>query len=246
MDKNYYNAYEVRYKKVYEAGIERWGHSPNDPELVNILTKWVEENQLRGKSIIEFACGEGASGLILSHLGCTYHGIDISQSALNKSREILKNYPNATVSLIDMVNKKIEGSFDAALDVMGFHMLVVDSDREKYLKNAYSCLKGGSPMLFFRESYRIDAYEGEIESFEKWKEISGEDYDRLHKRIAKGVDQDVEVYIPLVPSRAKTKNGYQKELSKAGFIIDHIKEMDVNINCPNSVTFFVHRPKENK
>ena len=58
----YYMAYENRYQKVYEAGAERWGHSPDDVELIATLTKWVDENQLKGKRIIEFACGEGSSG----------------------------------------------------------------------------------------------------------------------------------------------------------------------------------------
>jgi len=45
----YYTAYENRYQKVYEAGAERWGHSPDDEELISTLTAWVEENQLKGK-----------------------------------------------------------------------------------------------------------------------------------------------------------------------------------------------------
>ncbi|MCL2776313.1 MAG: hypothetical protein FWD71_23670 [Oscillospiraceae bacterium] len=65
-NKPYYLAYEARYKKVYEAGFERWGHSPDDEELIAYLTEWVNKYNLQGKRIIEFACGEGASGEILS------------------------------------------------------------------------------------------------------------------------------------------------------------------------------------
>jgi hypothetical protein len=56
----YYLAYESRYQKVFSAGIERWGHAPDDEVLFSTLKKWVEENQLQGKRVIEFACGEGA------------------------------------------------------------------------------------------------------------------------------------------------------------------------------------------
>lgn len=65
--------------------MERWGHSPDDEILYNTLKTWVEENGLKGKKIIEYACGEGACGVILSELGCIYHGVDISPFAIEKS-----------------------------------------------------------------------------------------------------------------------------------------------------------------
>ena len=89
MNEPYYKAYEKRYQAVFSAGAERWGHSPDDAVLYNTLKSWVEENHLQGKSIIEYACGEGACGAILSELGCIYHGVDISPSAIEKSQKIL-------------------------------------------------------------------------------------------------------------------------------------------------------------
>lgn len=89
MDKKpYYLAYEKRYKTVFEAGAERWGHSPDDQVLFETLKQWVQENNLTGKKVIEFACGEGASGVILSQLGCHYHGVDIAPSAVLKSKKL--------------------------------------------------------------------------------------------------------------------------------------------------------------
>lgn len=136
----YYLAYEKRYQTVYEAGGERWGHSPNDQELYITLKEWVTANNLTGKNIIEFACGEGASGVILSELGCVYHGIDISPSAVMRAKETLRRYPNAKVDILDMVQEATSGKYDAALDCMGFHMLVTDEDRQSYLRNAFLSL----------------------------------------------------------------------------------------------------------
>ena len=85
----YYWAYEKRYQAVYEAGISRWGHSPEDAVLYKTLKTWVETNGLQGKKVIEFACGEGACGVILSKLGCIYRGFDISPSAIEKAKEAL-------------------------------------------------------------------------------------------------------------------------------------------------------------
>lgn len=240
--KPYYTAYENRYQKVYEAGAERWGHSTDDEELNSTLTAWVEDNRLKGKRVIEFACGEGGAGVILSRLGCIYHGIDIAPSALEKARVVLKNYPNAKVSLLDMVNQQIDEKYDAALDVMGLHMLVTDSDRANYLYNAFSCMKSGAPMLFFRESYRVNAYEGPVSSFDDWLALTGEDYITPEQRFARCGNKEVEVYIPLLPARAKNWEGYMREMAEAGFKVDAIVEMGINNEIVYSASIYVHKP----
>ena len=237
--KPYYTAYENRYQKVYEAGAERWGHSPDDPELISLLTAWVEKNQLRRKRIIEFACGEGGAGVILSKLGCIYHGVDIAPSAVEKARATLENYPNAKVSLLDMVSQQIDEKYDAALDVMGLHMLVTDSDRANYLNNAFSCLNSGAPMLFFRESYRVNAYEGPVASFDYWLALTGDDYKKPEQRFAECGNNKVEVYIPLVPARAKNREGYMREMIEAGFKVNAILEMETNSKIVYSASIYV-------
>lgn len=235
----YYMAYENRYKKVYAAGASLWGHSPDDEILIKALSKWVDDNGLRGKRIIEFACGEGSCGIILSKLGCIYHGVDIAPSAIKKAKAALADYPYATVSQLDMVNEKPIGEYDAALDVMGFHMLVTDHDRQKYLKNVLASLRDGAPALFFRESYRVNAYEGVVGSFDEWKQISGSDYDTPEEREIMG--SDIKVSIPLVPARARTKDGYISEMTAAGFAVDDFVEMDINMQCPYSASIYVHK-----
>ena len=244
MKEPYYMAYEKRYQAVFSAGAKRWGHSPDDEVLYNTLKSWVEENDLRGKSIIEYACGEGACGVILSELGCIYHGVDISPSAIEKSKDSLKRYPNATVEILDMVKGSVKEKYDAALDCMGFHMLVTDSDRNCYLKNAYDSLKENAPMLFFRESYRRDgAYYGDVNSIEEWAQITGEDYKTLQSRQVKSSDGGgvVEVLIPLLPARAKDKNGYVEELENIGFDVEKFVEMDTSTAIPHSASIYVRK-----
>ncbi|MGN1345449.1 MAG: class I SAM-dependent methyltransferase, partial [Eubacteriales bacterium] len=158
MNQPYYMAYEDRYRKVFAAGIELWGHEPDDATLEQTLAEWVEKNHLTGGKVIDFACGEGACGLILTKLGCRYHGVDIAPSAVRAAQERLRTVPDARVSLLDMVKDVTGETYDAALDCMGLHMLLTDADRDAYLKNAYASLKPGAPMLFFREAYRENAY----------------------------------------------------------------------------------------
>lgn len=244
MKEPYYLAYEKRYQAVFSAGAERWGHSPDDEVLYNTLRSWVEENNLRGKSIIEYACGEGACGVILSELGCIYHGVDISPSAIEKSKEALKKYPNATVEVLDMVKGSVKEKYDAALDCMGFHMLITESDRNCYLKNAYGSLKENAPMLFFRESYRRNgAYHGVVSSIEEWEQITGEDYKTPQLRQVRSSDNEetIEVFIPLVPARAKDRDGYMEEFEKVGFDVENFIEMGVSTAIPYSASIYVRK-----
>ena len=244
MKEPYYKAYEKRYQAAFSAGAERWGHSPDDEVLYNTLKAWVEENNLQGKRIIEYACGEGACGVILSELGCIYHGVDISPSAIEKTEKLLEKYPNATVEVLDMVKESVKEKYDAALDCMGFHMLVTDKDRELYLKNAYNSLKENSPMLFFRESYRKDGtYYGIVNSIEEWEQITGEDYRSLQARqVRSSYDGNVvEVLIPLLPARAKDKNGYFEEFEGVGFNVENFVEMDASTAIPHSASIYVRK-----
>ena len=148
MDKPYYLAYEERYQAAFAAGIDYWGHDPGDTTLAEALDGWVKANRLSDRRVIEFACGEGAAGILLSRLGCRYLGVDIAPSAVEKTKQRLAGFPDAQVRLLDMVAQAAGDEYDAALDCSGLHMLVTDQDRRAYLQNAFHSLKPGAPMLF--------------------------------------------------------------------------------------------------
>ena len=214
----YYMAYERRYEAAYAAGIEFWGHAPHNERLLNALIAWVDENDLRGKRVIEFGCGEGASGVILAELGCVYCGYDVAPSAIEKASERLAPYANAAAEVCDLAHPQNLGAFDAALDVMALHMLVADSDRKQYLENMCNALKPNAPVLFYRECYRDNAYSGAVADFDEWKRIYPDvDYDTPQLRTALHTGSEVEVNVPLLPSRVKTEDDYRTELSAAGF-----------------------------
>jgi hypothetical protein len=141
-----------------------------------------------------------------------------------------------------MVNQKVDGIYDAGLDVMGLHMLVTDSDRSNYLKNAFSCLKNGAPMLFFRESYAVNAYEGQVGSFDDWLAITDGDHETAQQRTVKCKNNEIEVYVPLVPARAKTREGYIHEMMEIGFAIDTIQAMEASNKIIYSASIYVYKP----
>ena len=245
----YYMAYEKRYRAVFAAGAERWGHSPEDPVLVQTLEKWVEENHLSGKCVIEYACGEGACGVILSRLGCIWHGVDVSPAAVEKAQEAVREFPDASVQVLDMVKDTAAGPYDAALDCMGFHMLVTDADRSAYLKHACSSLRDGAPMLFFRQSYRSDGdpravHKGVIRSIEEWEAVTGSDYSTPQLRRTFTDSGEIEVFIPLVPARANDRDGYIAEMEGAGFAVEKFEEMDESEAIRYSASISVRKPHQ--
>ncbi|WDV47761.1 class I SAM-dependent methyltransferase [Clostridiaceae bacterium M8S5] len=239
-NKNYYNNYEERYRILHQAGIESWGQSAEDEDLIFTLTKWVEKYNLVGKKVIEFACGEGACGLILSKLGCIYHGVDIAPSAIETTQQLLANYPNARVTLLDMVKETLEDKYDAALDVCGLHMLITDSDRAKYLTNVFSSLKDNSPMLFYNESYRDNAYMGTVKSIHDWYEVMNIDKSPK-QRVIKIEEKDIEIAIPILQARPKNKELYIKEMVGVGFIVDEVI-INTYQDVQTSANIYVHKP----
>lgn len=241
--KPYYKKYEQRYQAVYAAGADLWGYTPENEDLNQVLTQWVQDQQLTGKTILELCCGEGSAGVILSKLGYSYHGVDVAPSALETAKRQLAPYPNADIALVDLVKDTLPGQYDAAFDVMGFHMLLTDQDRAAYLKNAFGALTPGAPMLFFRESYQEDAYVGPVTSYEQYIDILGGGYDVPVKKYAKKGSEKVEVMIPRMPGRYKTEAGYRRELTEAGFIVD-----DFQVECGWNgwrpfASIWVHKPK---
>lgn len=241
MNEIYYERYEDRYRTVYAATSDFWGHTPDDPELREILSEWSVRYGLVGKSIVEYACGEGASGVILSELGCHYLGVDLAPSAIEKAASLLSPYSNARVQRLDMVLDALPAEcFDAALDVMGLHMLLTDHDRARYLSNVFNALKPGAPMLFINESYNPEAYEGPVSSFDDWKRITGLDFDHPEERRVRNTD--VTVQLKLLPARPKTRTGYFAELEHAGFIVDQFIENGKSKKIVHSATIYAHKP----
>lgn len=239
----YYLAYERRYQTVYASGATLWGNTINDEVLVNTLTDWVKKNDLCGKRVVEYACGEGSVGVILSRLGCIYHGVDIAPSAVERSKQALAEYPNATVTLLDMVSERIKGMYDAAVDSMGLHMIVTDTDRKKYLNNVNAALNSNAPALFFRESFRADLKSYQVNSIEEWVAITGEDYEKPNARQVTNDGVTYTVNIPVVPARAKNKSDYINEMNEAGFTVEDFIEMDVSNLITHSATLYVRKER---
>lgn len=245
MNERYYLAYESRYRAVFGAGAAHWGFTPDNAWLKETLTAWVDANHLRGKHILEFACGEGACGVILTDLGCRWTGIDAAPSAVEKAKTA-NTSPSAAVYCGDCVRDSVQvigalPPFDAALDVMGYHMLLTDAHRAAYLSHLTGQLPAGSPVLFLHESYRSDAYIGSVDSAEQWLEITGGDYTTPQPRTIHTPNGTAEVSIPLLPARARELAGYTSEFTRAGLALEKFEPNGENPHCPWSANFYTRK-----
>ncbi|MBQ8509000.1 MAG: class I SAM-dependent methyltransferase [Clostridia bacterium] len=234
----YYLAYEKRYSTVFSAGATHWGFTADNPWLIGTLTDWVDTNNLRGRRVLEFACGEGAIGRILSGLGCIWTGCDIAPSAVEKAKQATAAFPSAAVLRRDCVREPMEGQFDAAIDVMGLHMIITDADRAGYLSHLTGSLREGAPVLFLHETYRADAYTGTVASIEEWGRISGSDYTTPQPRTITTPGGQAEVMLPLLPARAKNLNGYTADFKEAGLTIEKFEPNGENVHCLYSANFY--------
>lgn len=238
----YYMAYEERYRAVEAAGGGTWGHSAEDHGTNAALESWVRENALIGKCVAEFACGEGAGGVILSRLGCVYSGFDIAPTAVEKARRALAEFPGASVRQLDMVRQRLpENSLDGALDMSGLHMLVTDAHRAAYLKNVFWALKPSAPALFWQEAYREDAYEGPVMSIEEWERMSGLDFHTPESRTIGNTGR--EVMLRLLPARPRTEEGYMREFQAAGFEVLEVRKLGDTDFMASSAGIWVRKPE---
>ena len=78
---------------------------------------------------------------------------------------------------------------------------------------------------------------------EEWERITGEDYETPQLRqIRNSNDGSIaEVFIPLLPARAKDKNGYVEELENVGFDVERFAEMDIFADTPHSANIYVRK-----
>jgi SAM-dependent methyltransferase len=222
-DGPYYAAYERRYASLYAQGVQHWTAHPEElrviSEAVGAFLGTVTPQTPRPLHVIEFSCGEGFVGEVLLSQGHRYTGIDLAPSAIEKARVRLGKFGDRVCLLVaDILDLSSisAATFDAGIDIGCLHMLVVDADRNRYLRNAHRILKSEARMLF-REAYRSDASAEIVASYEAWVEKTGVDVGKPQVREAWVNGKRIEVEIPCIAARARTVEQYRQELADLGF-----------------------------
>lgn len=125
--KQYYEAYEERYKAVHQLGIQ-WAEKGPTPIVENMIHKY---NISKNTKVLEIGCGEGRDAIYLHNNGYNVYGTDISQEAVNYciAKSGYKNFFQ-----LDAVNGSTNEKFDYIYAIAVIHMLVLDDDRKKFLQ----------------------------------------------------------------------------------------------------------------
>ena len=130
MEKEYYKAYEKRYKQLHENNLS-WETDVKTNIIEDTIIKYSID---KAASILEIGCGEGRDAKYL--LGKNYNVLatDVSKEAINYCKKIDKEHSN-NYEVLDVLDcDDYSKKFDFIYSVACLHMLVLDEDRNKYFE----------------------------------------------------------------------------------------------------------------
>lgn len=128
VEKRYYEAYDLRYRQVHEAGLTWFGAQPT-PIVAEMMAKYGVRPEM---PMLEIGCGEGQDAAVLLGAGCDLLATDVSPEAIRFCRE---KYPQwaAHFTALDCLKDDPDQRFDFIYAVAVLHMLVPDADRQRLL-----------------------------------------------------------------------------------------------------------------
>jgi cyclopropane fatty-acyl-phospholipid synthase-like methyltransferase len=127
--KEYYEAYDDRYKQVHAQSL-RWFSNKNSKIVDDIIQKY---NIQKTMNILEIGCGEGRDSIHLLENGYNLLASDISLAAISYCKKNYLNYKDSFIvlnCLVDRMDKKYDFIFAIAV----LHMLVLDKDRNAFFQ----------------------------------------------------------------------------------------------------------------
>lgn len=125
MEKQYYEAYEDRYRRVHEEKLQWFSDEPT-PMVLRVAS-----GLSKGSRILELGCGEGRDARALLKAGYRVLASDISPEAIGYCRERDPEHRDA-YAVLDCLTQSLPEKFDLIYAVALVHMLVEDSHRAAF------------------------------------------------------------------------------------------------------------------
>lgn len=126
---SYYNAYDLRYRQVHAQNLQ-WASDEPTPIVAQALHRYPLPTEAK---LLEIGCGEGRDAFSLLRQGRHLLAVDVSEEAVtycrNKFPEFAGNF-----QVMDCVAGQLEERFDFIYSVAVLHMLVEDSDRNRFYR----------------------------------------------------------------------------------------------------------------
>ena len=126
-EKNYYEAYDDRYKQVHEKSLTWFADSPS---------KIVEEVLLKYQvpktsKLLEIGCGEGRDAIYLLNQNYNITATDISPAAVGFCKTSFPEYAER-FRILDCLSQTCEERFEFIYAIAVLHMLVLDEHRKLF------------------------------------------------------------------------------------------------------------------
>lgn len=129
MNRNYYEAYDDRYRQIHSQGLQWFADAPT-PIVAETINEFKIYHQHR---ILEIGCGEGRDAYPLLRQGYRVLATDISPTAIAYAKakwpEFAENF-----RVLDCISDKTEEKYDIIYAVAVLHMLVEDSHRDAFYR----------------------------------------------------------------------------------------------------------------
>ena len=134
--------YGTLFSKVYDAF--GWNFYPE--EFAELLLKWMKENEITVRSMLDIGCGTGVLCHVLQEHGIKAHGMDLSEGMIKVARE---KYPEIPFEQGNMITYETSRRFDlvtSTCDAMN-HILNPE-DLEQAMRHVHTYLAPGGYFLF--------------------------------------------------------------------------------------------------
>ena len=127
--RNYYEAYEERYKTIHAKGYSWAGDVPT-PIVLDVIRRYGISKKAR---ILEIGCGEGRDSQTVLENGFDLLATDISPEAISYCKSRMPQHKDR-FQVLDCLADKHQGTdlYDMIYAVAVLHMLVEDADRDRF------------------------------------------------------------------------------------------------------------------
>lgn len=142
MEKEYYKAYDERYKAIHRKGFSWAGDAPS-PIVLETIEKY---GITPAQEILEIGCGEGRDAKAVLEAGFRLTATDISREAIRYCQVKMPAFASR-FQVMDCLGDKLDSRFDFIYAVAVVHMLVPDKDRDGFYRFIGAHLRPGGLAL---------------------------------------------------------------------------------------------------
>lgn len=224
MKKDYYKAYEKRYKQTYENNT-LWEISERTQEVIDTIKKYkISKNS----SILELGYGEGRDAIYLLDNGYNVLGVDYSFTVIDKCNE-LTNYKYVNnFKQLDLIENSLNEKFDFIYSVAVIHMFVLDEHRNKFYNFIYNHLKDNGIALIISMGDGILEVNSDLEkAFDDTKRVN--------------INTNKEIMVASTSCRVKKMDEMKKEIQLNNLKILEEKIIDDVPSFNKSMLFIVKK-----